>query len=97
MELCHENLHYTDFTPRVVTEEITPRFLSGVQKGAGGGDEGEDGDRSEDEEVPPLDEERGPGPADLHRRLTARSSVFNMHICLSADIQGRRRPHCVEG
>lgn len=31
--------------------------LSGVQKGAGGGDEGEDGNRPKDEEVPPLDEE----------------------------------------
>lgn len=40
--------------------------FSGVQKGAGGGDESEDGDRPEDEEVPPLDEERGTGPADIH-------------------------------
>lgn len=42
-----------------------PRVFPAAQKGAGGGDEGEDGDRPEDEEVPPLDEERGAGPADV--------------------------------
>lgn len=45
-------------------------FLSGVQKGAGRGDEGKDGNWLEDEEIPPLDEERGPRPADLRWRLT---------------------------
>lgn len=52
---------------------LTPPGLlsSGVQEGAGRGDEGEDGHGLEDEAVPPLDEERGPGPADLRRRLTA--------------------------
>lgn len=42
---------------------------SAVQEGAGGGDEGEDGDRPEDEAVPALDEERRSGPADLQRRM----------------------------
>lgn len=69
--------------------------LSGVQKGAGGGDEGEDGNRPKDEEVPPLDEERGTGSADVHRRLTAKSSVCNIHTCLSANIHGQHRPCCV--
>lgn len=47
---------------------------SGVQEGAGGGDEGEDGDRPEDEAVPALDEERRSGPADLQRRMRSSAS-----------------------
>lgn len=70
--------------------------VSGVQKGAGGGNEGEDGDRPKDEEVPSLDEERGTGQADIHRRLTATSSIFNVHTCLSANIHGQHTPCCVE-
>lgn len=69
--------------------------LSGVQKRAGGGDEGEDGNRHEDEAVPPLDEERGAGPADLYRRLTGTESILDdRHACLSANTH-RGTPRCV--
>lgn len=73
-----------------------PVCLSDVQKRAGGGDEDKNGDRPKDEKVPPLDEEWGTGQADIHRRLTAPSSVCNIYTCLSASIHRQHTPCCVE-
>lgn len=52
------------------SHELPSWCVSGVQKRSRRGDEGEDGHRSEDEEIPALDEERGTWQADVHGWLT---------------------------
>lgn len=81
--LCWINLVNICSVPYIILKCLC---LSGVQKRAGGGDEGEDGNRHEDEAVPPLDEERGAGPADLHRRLSGTESILDdRHACLDVN------------
>lgn len=62
--------HYGEAVVAMVTPPHTLFLFTGVQKGAGRGDEGEDGHRLQDEAIPALDEERGAGPAHVCRRLT---------------------------